>query len=298
MQDIPIISVGGGKGGTGKTFVSTNISLALANKGYKVLLVDADVDAPNVHVLLNTERNRIETVTSFIPEIDFDKCIQCGKCVEACRPHSLLAVMNDKSIFFEDLCKGCRACQIVCPEDAIKDGKKEVGWINDGESGGVQLLMGELKLGEAKATEVVVRLREMIKEKIENNTNLDIVIIDVSPGAHCDVLRSIRDVSLSIGVTEPTPFGAHDVKRFIHLAKIAKVPVRLVLNRVGMAPSEEEIEEVARNENVPLMGKIPYDPAALESYAMGKPIVKSNPDAPSARALETIAKNIEEEFLK
>ena len=296
---VPTIAVSGGKGGTGKSIVATNLAVTFAEKGYKVLLIDADVDAPNVHILMNAQRERIKTVHTFLPVIDEGKCIKCGLCAQACRAHALVFVIGKYPYFFPELCTSCGACEIVCPVKAISDGQKVMGWIYKGKNYGVNLLMGELKLGEASAAAVVVDLRELANEMLEkSNPKYDLAIIDTSPGAHCDVLRSIINTNLVVAVTEPTPFGAHDLKRLIQLANVANVPVRIVVNRYGISKTDDMIQEVAKETNFPVITRIPYDEFALKAYAMGVPLVKEYPTSSAAKAIKELAEKVEQEVLK
>ena len=296
---VPTIAVSGGKGGTGKSIVATNLAVSFTEMGYKVLLVDADVDAPNVHILMNAQRERIKTVHTFLPVIDEGKCIKCGLCAQACRAHALVFVIGKYPYFFPELCTSCGACEIVCPVKAISDGKKVMGWIYKGRNYNVDLLMGELKLGEASAAAVVVELRELVEEILKKEeSKYDLVIIDTSPGAHCDVLRSIINTNLIVAVTEPTPFGAHDLKRLIQLANVAKVPVRIVVNRYGISKTDEMIQEVSQETNFPIIARIPYDEFALKAYARGVPLVKEYPSSPAAKAIKELAEKVRQEVLK
>ena len=296
---IPTIAVSGGKGGTGKSIVATNLSVSFAEKGYKVLLIDADVDAPNVHILMNAQRERVMTVHTFLPVIDEGKCIKCGLCAQACRAHALVFVIGKYPYFFPELCTSCGACEIVCPVKAISDGKKVMGWIYKGRNYDVDLLMGELKLGEASAAAVVVELRKMANEILKKeNSGYDLAIIDTSPGAHCDVLRSIINTNLVVAVTEPTPFGAHDLGRLIQLANVAKVPVRIVVNRYGISKTDTMIQKVAEETKFPIISRIPYDEYALKAYAKGVPLVKEYPNSPAAKAIKELADKVEQEVLK
>jgi len=289
-----IIAVSGGKGGTGKTTVAVNLAIALSKKKYKVLLVDADADAPNVHILMGASREKIRDVYAFLPVIDNEKCIKCGECAKVCRIHALVQAGDHYPVFFPEICTSCGACALVCPTKAISDGQKLMGWIYSGHAYGVDLLMGELKLGEASAAAVVVELKEEVKKIM---ANYDWVIIDTSPGVHCDVLRAIINSKVVLAVTEPTPFGSHDLKRLITLTNVVGIPVKIIINRAGIVADEKVIKKVADEKKSEIIASIPYDDFAIRAYANGKPVLIEYPNAPSSVAIIEIV-NIVEEICK
>jgi len=290
---IPVIAISGGKGGTGKTTVAVNLAILLRKEGYRVLLVDADVDAPNVHILLSARREKIDTVYAFEPEFYFDTCIKCGLCAKYCRIHAIMQVGDKNPVYFPEICTSCGNCMLVCPTEAIQEGKKEMGWIYKGNAYDVDLLMGELKLGEASAATVVNELKAKIT-KMKNN--YDVILIDTSPGAHCDVLKAIMDTDLTITVTEPTPFGAHDLERLIKLVKVADSPTKVVINRANITADITVISKIIQKYNVPIISEIPYDEYAVKAYAAGKPVVIEYPEAPSSQAIREIIKKIKEDL--
>ncbi len=288
----PVITVSGGKGGTGKSTVAINLASILKKQGYKVLLVDADVDAPNVHVLLNVERKKIDTVYSFLPEIDPDKCTKCSLCVEYCRPNALVQYGDTVPFLIEDLCENCGLCQMVCPEDAITENLKESGWIFEAEKDGLELLMGELKLGESESAKIVVKVLEKMEEV---KKNYDVIIIDSAPGAHCDVLRVLMVSTIVIAVTEPTPFGAHDLQRLLDLGKATNTTFYTVINRYGIAKENEKFEKISSKYNAPIIARIPFSKEVATAYAKGIPLVEYNPDSEPSKVLYMLTEKIKEE---
>ena len=288
----PIISVSGGKGGTGKTTVAVNLAVAISQQNKKVLLVDADVDAPNVHILMDAKRTMLREVHAFLPVIDNEKCIKCGECAKACRIHAIIQAGDMFPVFFPELCTSCGACALVCPTHAITDGQKLMGWLYTGHAYGVDLLMGELKLGESSAAAVVTELKEELKT--EKYADYDLIIVDTSPGAHCDVLRAVLDSKFVLAVTEPTPFASHDLQRLIELAHTVNIPVKIVINRSNIVHGTSMVEEISQKTNSEIIATIPYDDYAVKAYAQGKPVVLAYPEAPSSKAIFHIAKLIEE----
>jgi len=219
--NVPTICVTGGKGGTGKSTIAVNLAIFFTLLGKKVLLADCDVDAPNIAILLNVNLGSREEVHQFVPQFNLDKCIKCGRCAEVCRSHAILHVKNSFPIFFKSLCTGCEACKLVCKSQAIEEGYKVIGWTSTGSAYNIDIVSGELKLKEAESAAVVIAVKERI-QKMLNTNKYDLVIIDTAPGAHCDVARSMIGSDIALAVTEPTPFGAHDLDLILSLRSYVK----------------------------------------------------------------------------
>lgn len=288
---IPTICVTGGKGGTGKSTIAVNLAVFFTLVGKRVLLADCDVDAPNITVLLNANLSSYEEVRQFIPNFNFDKCIKCGKCAEVCRSHAILHVKNGFPIFFKSLCTGCGACRLVCKSKAIEEGYKVIGWTSTGSAYNIDIVSGELKLKEAESAAVVMAVKERIRKILETD-KYDLIIIDTAPGAHCDVARSMLGSDIALAVTEPTPFGAHDLDLILRLAEKINVKMKVVLNRSNLLGDHSLIEEICRNHLTDIIAKIPLDDSILKSYVKGRPILLDSPDSAGAKALIELGKNI------
>ena len=207
------IGITGGKGGTGKSTIATALAFELAKEN-KVLLVDADVDCPNDHLILGIKRKQIKTVEQRIPIWDTKKCTKCGQCGPVCKVNSIVSIKDKIPIFMKAQCNGCGACVIKCPVDAISWGKKEIGYIHEGRNFGIDFLSGELKVTEPISEFVVNDLNEIIESK---EKDYDYVIIDTAAGTHCDVIAALEGCDIALAVTEPTPLGAHDLKLIMEL---------------------------------------------------------------------------------
>jgi len=266
-----IIGVTGGKGGTGKSTVSTALAIALA-KNAKVLLVDLDVDCPNDHLILNIKREKIENVYQRIPKIDPEKCISCGKCSEACVTNALVSLKKRPPIFIPLQCNGCGACEIVCPVKAITWGSKEIGVVFKGKGNGIDFLSGELKINEPVSEFVVGAVK---KELEKRKDNYDFVIIDTAAGTHCDVISALRACDFTFVITEPTPLGGHDLKLILLLIEKLGLDSKVVLNRAGEG-EEKIISKILENFNKKICAKIPYSKDIMRSYANGEPIVHNS----------------------
>jgi len=283
-----LVGVTGGKGGTGKTTIAVNLAVQLAQMGFKVLLIDCDVDAPNTHILMNCKLHTEEEVKIFLPKVDENLCVHCGECVKACRAHALMQVEDKPPILFPDLCNGCEACRIACPQKAILEDWKIVGWTYKAEAYNVDLIVGKLKLGEAESSVVVRGVRKRAQKLIEKE-NYDIAIIDTAPGAHCDVMRALYGVDYALAVTEPTLFGEYDLNLILKLTKEMGLNVSVVLNRANMTKEKKIIYDVCENHGVKIVSEIPLDETLLKCYVSGVPVVIQNPDSRVARIFKSLA---------
>jgi MinD superfamily P-loop ATPase len=259
-----IISIASGKGGTGKTTIATNLALSLG----KVQVIDCDVEEPNANIFFNAEIKEREDVTVEIPEIDKEKCNYCGKCSEFCA-YNALAVVPSDVLVFPELCHSCGGCAIVCPQNAINWKRKPVGKIEHGVTNGVDFFHGLLNVGEIQAVPVI----KALKKKIDKERN---VIIDAPPGTSCPVIESINGSDYCILVTEPTPFGLHDLKLAIAVVRHLYIPFGVIINRDGVG--DKKVEMYCQTEKIPILMKIPHSEEIANLYSMGIPFVKKLPE--------------------
>lgn len=259
-----IISVASGKGGTGKTLVATSLALSLEER---VQLLDCDVEEPNAHLLLKPRFTEIESVYMPIPEVDEEKCTNCGKCSEVCA-YNAIAAMKKKVLVFPELCHGCGACSYLCPEDAISEVGKEVGIVEIGHADSIQFAHGKLNVGEVMAPPVIRKVKEYIDHE-------STVIIDVSPGTSCPVVESIRGSDFCLLVTEPTPFGLNDLILAVEVVRKLDIPCGVVLNRAGVG--DNKVEEYCLKEKIPILLTIPLDTQIASYYSRGIPLVAGIP---------------------
>ncbi|MBL7160902.1 MAG: ATP-binding protein [Candidatus Aenigmarchaeota archaeon] len=271
------ICITGGKGGTGKSIVATSLAVEFA-RDCRAMLVDADVECPNDHLLLSLEMEKYKTVYQPIPKWDFDKCNKCGKCASVCKQNAIVFAKGKYPAFVKDVCIGCKACMLACTAGAITETKKNIGTIYTGKNYGVNLVSGELKIGEIASGEVVAKLREL-SEKINKTVKAEKIIIDSAAGVGCPVIASMTGTDYVVAVTEPTPSALHDLKRALHLAKHFGIEHGIVINKCNLDVGFcSEIEDFAKENRIPLLGKIPYSRDFLLSTIQMKPAVEMRKD--------------------
>jgi MinD superfamily P-loop ATPase len=261
-----IVSVASGKGGTGKTLVATSLALSLSDN-YKVQLLDCDVEEPNANILLHLALNQSQPVYIPIPRVDEAKCTYCGKCAEVCA-YNAIAVVKGKVLIFPELCHGCGACSYLCPESAITEEGREVGIVERGGSGNLELIQGKLNVGEAMAPPVIREVKKYI-----NPAN--IIIIDVPPGTSCPVIEAVKESDFCLLVTEPTPFGLNDLVLAVEVARELDIPCGVVINRDGVG--DDKADRYCQEQGIPVLLKIPLDRRIASLYSKGIPLVEGMP---------------------
>ena len=287
----PIVAVTGGKGGTGKTVVATNLAYALCRNGYEVLLVDCDVDAPNTYVALGVSLTAKAAVEIFKPEVNKEKCTKCGRCVQVCKEHALVGGPGYYPFLIEDLCSGCKACSIACPVSAIEGGKKVLGEVLEGRSNGLRLVVGRLRPTEARSPVVA---RKTLLVALEEADNYDLVIVDTAPGVHNAVAQALWTSSLALAVTEPTPLGLHDLELVLSLLEQLSTPSAVVVNKSGISPEyEEEISRRCAERGFEVVASVPYSEEVLQSYLGRTPVLRMYPNSPASKAFEDLARFVE-----
>lgn len=259
------IAVASGKGGTGKTTVAVSLALSVPD----AQLVDADAEEPNCHLFLRPSIQRTIPVYMMVPHVDLTKCDFCRKCAHFCA-FNALAVVKEQVLVFPELCHGCTGCVYVCPREAIVARQRQIGEVEVGAARGMVFIQGRLKPTEPSAVRIV---REEIAQLDSNGAP---AIIDASPGTACAVQDTIGQSQFCLLVTEPTPFGLHDLKMAMDVAQELGVPSGVVINRNGARDSI--IEDECRKRNIPVLLKIPFDRRVAEAYSRGQPLVDAFPE--------------------
>jgi MinD superfamily P-loop ATPase len=259
-----IISIASGKGGTGKTTVAVNMALSLKD----IQILDCDVEEPNVHILLQPKINETKPVYISTPLVDEEKCDHCGKCSEFCEFNALF-VTPEKILFFPELCTSCGGCMLVCPKNAITEKNVEIGVVKKGVTDGMELVYGELNVGKPMAIPVIKDVKKQIK-------NSKTVIVDSPPGASCPVIESVHGSDYCLLVSEPTPFGLHDLKIMVQVLEGLNIPFGVIINRAGIG--DKKIYDFCEEKDVPILLEIPFQRKIAELYSRGTPFVLEMPE--------------------
>jgi MinD superfamily P-loop ATPase len=265
------IAIASGKGGTGKTTVATSLALSLAAQNQEICFLDCDVEAPNAHIFLKPEFKQTQTVTRLIPQVKAEECSGCGRCAEVCQYHAIV-VLGGKTLVFPELCHGCGSCTLECPEGAITEISEKLGILEAGcTPQGFQFARGLLDVGEPMAVPVIRQLKSWPPPQEDH-----IAIWDSPPGTSCPVVEAIRGADFLLLVTEPTPFGLHDLRLAAQLGTELEIPLGVVINRDGVG--DTQVEAFCQDAGIPILMRIALDRAIGAGIAQGKPLIEIQPE--------------------
>jgi MinD superfamily P-loop ATPase len=266
------ITIASGKGGTGKTMIATSLALSLAatTPGESPLFLDCDVEAPNAHLFLHPSLTEQQDVGLLIPSVDEAKCTHCGKCAEVCQYHAI-AVFGKKTLVFPQLCHGCGSCTALCPERAITELPDRMGVIERGPAvAGISFARGLLDVGEPMAVPVIRQLKKWVQPAPDQW-----VFYDASPGTSCPVVETVRGSDFLLLVTEPTPFGLHDLRLAVQVAGQLSIPAGVIINREN--DPYPALDQFCTDNNLRVLLRIPFERAIAEGVAQGKTLVEIHP---------------------
>lgn len=243
-----------GKGGAGKTMVAVNLAAAAGRATY----IDCDVEEPNGRIFLKPEQVEEQVVSSLLPEFDAEKCNGCKKCVAFCRFHALMYV-KDRPMVFSEVCHSCGGCMMVCPEGAVTEKPKPIGKLEIGKHQELLVVTGILNVGEASGVPVISAALQEAE---------GVTIIDCPPGSACSVMESVMDADYCVLVAEPTAFGFHNFKMVYELVTLLGKKCGVVMNKLDMPYAP--LEDFCKEEQVPVLARIPYDPEMAALAAEGQ----------------------------
>ncbi len=262
-----IVAIASGKGGTGKTTVAVNLAIAARESGQAVQLLDCDVEEPNASIFLQPQLRSEIPVTVPIPEVDELKCDACGKCGRICQ-FSAIVTFGSKPLVFPELCHGCGGCALVCPQQAITEVERPAGVVENGDADGIEFSGGRMRVGEAMSPPLIAA----VKKKIRPDT---FCVIDAPPGTSCPVIAAVRGSDFVLLVTEPTPFGMHDLKLAVETVRKLELPFAVIINRSDVG--DDCVLKYCAAEEIRVLAEIPDDRRIAEAYSRGVPMVKALP---------------------
>ena len=262
------IAIASGKGGTGKTTIATNLAVVLAKQGRTVELLDCDVEEPNCHIFIKPKAESIRPVYKLVPEINVDKCNGCGICAEVCQFSAIICV-NEKVLVFPELCHGCGGCTMFCPETAIVEKNCEIGKIESSQVNGIRFIQGRLHVGQSHSSLLIHEVKALLSKN-------SISVIDAPPGTSCPVIKTIEDVDMVVLVTEPTPFGLHDLKLAVETVRVLNLPFGVAINRCNTG--DDKVRKYCEEEEIEILLEIPDDRRIAVLYSRGGIAVDTLPE--------------------
>jgi MinD superfamily P-loop ATPase len=274
-----ILAVASGKGGTGKTTVSVNLARQL---GSGVQLVDCDVEEPNTNLFLDCTEPEEEIFGIPVPCVDEALCDGCGECGRFCQFHAIV-YFGTKPVIFPEMCHGCGGCMAVCPKRAIREVSQRMGLIETSRSGNITLIQGRLDIGVSMAPLLIRAVKARLQDGLP-------AILDAPPGTSCPVIATLRGTDLVLLVTEPTPFGLHDLKLAVDMVRELRIPFGVVVNRMGIG--DDRVYAFCGKEGIPILLEIPDDRRIAENCSRGELVVDALPEYSSLFA--TLLWNIKE----
>jgi MinD superfamily P-loop ATPase len=254
------IAIASGKGGTGKTTVSTNLALAASRRGLRVVYIDCDVEEPNGQLFLKPRLTSSKAVGRSHPSVDETRCTHCGLCGEICQ-FSAIVCIGEKVLVYPELCHACGGCALVCRSGAITEVVEETGTVETGTAGAIRFVQGTLRVGEAMSTPLIRQVKGTLG-------NEDLAILDCPPGTSCPVIESVRGTDLVLLVTEPTPFGLNDLRLAVEMVDALHLPLAVVINRAGIG--DRKTHEFCHRRGIPIWAEIPDNRRVAEAYSRGE----------------------------
>ena len=265
------IAIASGKGGTGKTTLSTNLASFLAEED-EVVLTDLDVEEPNSGLFIKADLVHEEDKFKMVPEWKEDECILCGNCQKVCNFHAVIQ-LGEMIMVFPELCHGCYACSELCPTSSLPMIPKKMGELKHFQKGNLSFIESRIDIGEEQAVPLIAQTISYVEEHFSKEV---IRIFDSPPGTSCPVIEATKDADFIILVTEPTPFGLHDLKLAVETMKELKKEFGVVVNRYGI--SNDEVLDYCDENDISVLARIPNSRKIAEIYSSGKLIYQEIPE--------------------
>ena len=257
------ITIASGKGGTGKTTVSTNLSSYLANLGKKVVLADLDVEEPNSALFIDSKLKNEKVCSKMVPIWESEQCLLCGECAKVCNFNAIVALPSE-ILVFPELCHSCYACSELCPTNSLPMNPTRIGEIKEYEAKNFSFVEGRLDLGQEMAVPLISQTIEYVDENFKEH----IKIFDAPPGTSCPVIEASRGSDFVVLITEATPFGLNDLKLAVETWRVLKQNFGVIINRYGIG--DESVLKYCKDENIPIITKIQNDKEVAKLYSKGE----------------------------
>ncbi len=283
------VVVASGKGGTGKTTISSSLISLLYLDGFKIIGIDADVEAPDLIIAMGSGKikDKEAIYESKIAVIDYDKCTDCMKCFEVCQ-FNAIRIEDGRPFIIRELCEGCGTCGIVCPVKAISFNRIRTGYIVEYETKYGLIISGRLELGRRNSGLLVDLLRERAKKRFRSDQD-SVMIIDAASGIGCPVISSLTGTDYTVIVMEPTKSSLNSAKRLLELINHFRMPAGIVINRYDINEGFiREIEGWAKDNSLDILGYVPYDKSIPEAYSNMIPLIEYKPDSKASKAIREI----------
>ena len=264
------IAIASGKGGTGKTFVSTNLFAVAEKEALNVTLVDCDAEEPNVTEFIDGKTISTEIINQHLPVINKEACVYCGKCRDWCNYNAIICIPEKKQIYLiEDLCHDCGACLAACQYHAITEIEKRLGTVT------VKEYSNQARIVEARSDIGVYSPVSVIKAALDKVQDTDLILMDSPPGISCPFIATVVPADFIVLVTEPTPFGLNDLKLSVETLEQLEKPFGVVVNRTGLG--DERVYDWLEEKQIPLLMKIPFDKNIARIYSQSRLLVREDP---------------------
>jgi MinD superfamily P-loop ATPase len=261
------LAIASGKGGTGKTTVATNLAFVAAQEGWNVVYADCDVEEPNGHLFLKPCLTGTEAVNKRIPKVDAQQCNGCGECARFCQFHAILC-LGTQVLVYPELCHACGGCNLVCPQQAITEELREIAEVEWGQAKGIHFYQGRLRVGESQSPPAIRAVKAAVPPA-------GLILFDAPPGTSCPVVETVRQSDFLLLVTEPTPFGLHDLRLALEMARTLEVDCGVVINRA--VAGRWEAREFCHEAGLPILAEIPDDLAVARTYSDGNLVAEAVP---------------------
>jgi MinD superfamily P-loop ATPase len=264
------ITIASGKGGTGKTTLSSNLASYLASQGKNIVLADLDVEEPNSSLFLKLDKVETKIANKMVPHWEKENCTLCGKCVDVCA-FNAIAKIFDEILVYPQLCHSCYACSELCPTDSLPMRPERIGEITHYKTKNFDFVEGRIDLGQEMSVPLIAQTIDYVNENFSDSLKL----FDAPPGTSCPVIEATKESDFVILITESTPFGYNDLVLAVETMRVLNKKIGVVINRYGIG--DNQVEEYCKKENIPIIAKIQNDKEIAKTYAKGELLYEKIP---------------------